>query len=79
MQGEKIGEESGKVTSRRVLPKPRGLPPRRSRAATALDLPPVGGFVCEDLEPAFVLLEDSVPNFETARWLHMAYLMQNQC
>jgi hypothetical protein len=34
MQGEKIGEESGKVTSRRVLPNPGGSPKMETSAQT---------------------------------------------
>ena len=38
MQGEKIGEESGKVTSRRVLPNPGGSPKMETSAQTDLTL-----------------------------------------
>jgi len=39
----------------------------------------VKGFGSEALEPAFVPLRDSVPNFETARRLHLAHTVQNKC
>jgi len=38
MQGEKIGEESGKVTSRRVLPNPDGNPKIETTAQSDLTL-----------------------------------------
>ncbi len=38
MQGEKLGEESGKVTSRRVLPNPGGSPKMETSAQTDLTL-----------------------------------------
>ena len=38
MQGEKIGEESGKVTSRRVLPNPGGSPKMEISVQTDLTL-----------------------------------------
>src|SRR5262245_9427581 len=38
MQGEKLGEESGKVTSRRVLPNPDGSPKLETSAQTELTL-----------------------------------------
>ena len=38
MQGEKIGEESGKVTSRRVLPNPGGSPKMETSVRTDLTL-----------------------------------------
>jgi hypothetical protein len=38
MQGEKIGEESGKVTSRRVLPNPDGSPKMETTAQSDLTL-----------------------------------------
>jgi len=38
MQGEKIGEESGKVTSRRVLPNPGGSPKMETSVQTELTL-----------------------------------------
>jgi hypothetical protein len=38
MQGEKVGEESGKVTSRRVLPNPGGGPKMETTAQTDLTL-----------------------------------------
>src|SRR4029453_6685218 len=38
MQGEKIGEESGKVTSRRVLPNPGGSPKMETSVQTDLTL-----------------------------------------
>ena len=38
MQGEKIGEESGKVTSRRVLANPGGSPKMETSAQTDLTL-----------------------------------------
>ena len=38
MQGEKIGEESGKVTSRRALPNPGGSPKMETSAQTDLTL-----------------------------------------
>jgi len=38
MQGEKIGEESGKVTSRRVLPNPDGNPKMETTAQSDLTL-----------------------------------------
>jgi hypothetical protein len=38
MQGDKIGEESGKVTSRRVLPNPDGSPKMETTAQSDLTL-----------------------------------------
>jgi hypothetical protein len=38
MQGEKIGEESGKVTSRRVLPNPGGSPKMETSVQTDVTL-----------------------------------------
>lgn len=38
MQGEKIGEEAGKVTSRRVLPNPDGSPKMETTAQSDLTL-----------------------------------------
>jgi hypothetical protein len=38
MQGEKIGEETGKVTSRRVLPNPGGTPKMETNAHSDLTL-----------------------------------------
>ena len=38
MQGEKIGEESGKVTSRRVLPNPGGCPKVETTVQSELTL-----------------------------------------
>jgi hypothetical protein len=38
MQGEKIGEESGKVTSRRVLPNPGGSPKMETSVQSDLTL-----------------------------------------
>ncbi len=38
MQGDKIGEESGKVTSRRVLPNPGGSPKIETNAQTDVTL-----------------------------------------
>ena len=38
MLGEKIGEESGKVTSRRVLPNPGGIPKMEVSAQTDMTL-----------------------------------------
>ena len=38
MQGEKIGEESGKVTSRRVLPNPGGSPKMETSVQTDMTL-----------------------------------------
>src|SRR5439155_7351072 len=34
---------------------------------------------CRWVRPAIVLLRDSVPNFGTARRLHLAYTLQNKC
>ena len=38
MQGEKIGEESGKVTSQRVLPNPNGGPKMETSFQTSITL-----------------------------------------